>query len=420
MSERSGERESAAVPVPEATTSRATASEATPLRAVFALQRSVGNAAVARLLQRDAVAEAPATTRKTIAFGARGDDVFHLQSRLNRAPEVTRHLALDGVFGAETLAAVREFQAAHPPLKVDGVVGKLTWPEVEAIPDEPLDDKPIAKKLFYRGAAVYEAGKFAHAYDFFTRAGERENRPALIFSRAQALRRLGGRREEAIALYVEYLATPDPTRKADAEAALAELRGPAKTGDEAIDVPAAKVLFLKGAALYDAGDFAHAYDEFTKAHELAPRSALVFSRAQALRRLGGRREDAIALYEEYLEEPDATRKKDAEENLAELRGPAKTGEEEVDNAAAKAIFLKGAADYEAGRYGHAYDAFTKAYGLSPKSALVFSRAQALRKLGGRRDEAIALYEEYLALPDITRRSDAEFWLGELKHSGAAP
>jgi len=125
-------------------------------------------------------------------------------------------------------------------------------------------------------------------------------------------------------------------------------------------------------------------------------------------------------YEEYLKEPDATRKKDAEENLAELRGPAKTGEEEVDNAAAKAIFLKGAAHYEAGRYGHAYDEFTKAYGLSPKSALVFSRAQALRKLGGRRDEAIALYEEYLTLPDITRRADAEFWLGELKHSGAAP
>jgi tetratricopeptide (TPR) repeat protein len=420
MSERSGERESAAVPVPDVTTSRKAASEATPLGAVFALQRTVGNAAVSRLLQREAVAEAPATTRKTIGFGAQGDDVLHLQSRLNRAPEVTKHLAVDGIFGPATLAAVREFQAAHPPLKADGVVGPLTWPEVEAIPDEPLDDAPIAKKLFYRGAGLYDRRDFAHAYDFFTRAQERENRPALIFSRAQALRRLGGRRKEAIKLYEEYLATPDPTRKADAEAALAELRGPAKTGDESIDVPAARAIFMKGAALYDAGDFAHAYDEFTKAHELTPRSALVFSRAQALRRLGGRREEAIALYEEYVKEPDATRKEDAEKYLSELRGPAKTGDEEIDNAAAKAIFMKGAADFTAGRYGHAYDEFTKAYGLAPRSAIVFSRAQALRKLGGRRDEAIALYEQYLALPDITRKADAEFWLGELKHSGAAP
>jgi peptidoglycan hydrolase-like protein with peptidoglycan-binding domain len=420
MSERSGERESAAVPVPEVNAGRVAASEAAPVGAVVALQRTVGNAVVARLLQRDEVAEAPATVRKTIRFGSHGEDVLHLQSRLNRATEVTTHLAVDGVFGPKTLAAVKEFQAAHPPLDVDGAVGPLTWPEVEAIPAEPLDDTPIATKLFYRGAAVYDAHDYAHAYDFITRSQEREYRPALVFSRAQALRRLGGRREEAIALYEEYLATPAPTRKADAEAALAELRGPAKTGDEAVDVPAARALFVKGAALFDAGDFAHAYDELTKAYELAPRSGLLFSRAQALRRLGGRRAEAIALYEEYLDEPDITRKADAENALAELRGPAKTGDEEIDNAAAKAIFMKASADFEAGRYGHAYDELTKAYGLSPRSALVFSRAQALRKLGGRRDEAIALYEQYLAMPDITRKADAEFWLGELKHSGAAP
>jgi tetratricopeptide (TPR) repeat protein len=419
VSDRSGERESAAVPIPEAKASRTAAPEAASIRAVFALQRAVGNAAVVRLLQRDPVA-APATARKTVRYGSEGNDVFHLQSRLNRAPEVTTHLAVDGIFGPITLAAVREFQAAHPPLEVDGVVGPLTWPVVEAIADEPLDDTPIAAKLFHRGAAVYEAGDYAHAYDFFTRVQEREDRAGLVFSRAQALRRLGGRREEAIALYEEYLASSDGTRKADAAAHLAELRGAAKTGDEAVDREAARAAFNKGAAHYEAGRFGHAYDEFTKAYGLLPRSGILFSRAQALRRLGGRREEAIALFAEYLEAPDATRKADAEKLLVELRGPAKTGDEEIDNAAARTLFDKGSAHYEAGRYAHAYDEFTKAHGLAPRSALVFSRAQSLRKLGGRRDDAIALYEQYLALPDITRKADAEFWLGELKHSGAAP
>ena len=48
---------------------------------------------------------------------------------------------------------------------------------------------------------MLDRGKYGHAYDFFTRAGELADRAALLFFRAQALRRLGGRREEAIALY---------------------------------------------------------------------------------------------------------------------------------------------------------------------------------------------------------------------------
>jgi len=391
-----------------------------PLQAVVALQRGVGNAAVSRLLERDAIAVAPAATRKTLRYLSRGDDVSHLQSRLNRAPEVTTHLAVDGMFGPITRAAVRQFQEAHPPLTVDGIVGRETWPVVEAIQDEPRDDTPIAKKIFDRGAAAYGAADFAHAYDFFTRAGERVDRPGIVFSRAQALRRLGGRRKEAIALYEQYLASGDPARKHDTEKILAELRGPAKTGNEAADRDAARKFFDSGAAHYAAGRYGHAYDDFMAAHALFPRPGLIFSAAQALRRLGARREEAIALYEQYLASGEEGRKKDAETNLAELRGPAKTGDEAIDNPAAKALFDKGAALYQAGKYARAYDEFTKAYALAPRSGITFSRAQALRKLGGRRDEAIALYEQYLTAPDATRKQDAEFWLGELKHSGAAP
>jgi tetratricopeptide (TPR) repeat protein len=277
-----------------------------------------------------------------------------------------------------------------------------------------------AKKLFTKGAALYNQADFAHAYDYFTRANELAPRSALVFSRAQALRRLGGRRDEAIALYEEYLNSEEPTRKQDAEAALSELRGPAPTGSEEIDLPEAKKLFTKGAAAYEKRQYGQAYDYFTAASELAPRSALTFSRAQALRKLGGRRDEAISLYEEYLNTEEPTRKKDAEAALAELRGPAATGDEAIDLPEARKLFMKGSAAYDKRQFGQAYDYFTMAHELAPRPALLFSRAQALRRLGGRRDDAIALYEEYLATDSPTRQKDAEQALSALKQSGAAP
>jgi tetratricopeptide (TPR) repeat protein len=209
-------------------------------------------------------------------------------------------------------------------------------------------------------------------------------------------------------------------RKADAESGLKEFKGPARTGDEGIDTAAARKEFNKGAAFYEAGDYAHAYDEFTIAGELTDRPAMLFSRAQALRRLGGRREEAIALYEAYLATDNPSRKADAESALKELRGPAKTGDADVDTAAAKKEFNKGAAFYEKGDFAHAYDEFTIAGELVDRPGMLFSRAQALRKLGGRRNEAIALYQAYLASDNPERRTDAEFWLDVLQTQGAGP
>ena len=171
---------------------------------------------------------------------------------------------------------------------------------------------------------------------------------------------------------------------------------------------------------YERGDYAHAYDQFTIAGETVDRPAMLFSRAQALRRLGGRREEAIALYEAYLATDNPTRKADAESGLRELRGPAKTGDADADTAAAKKEFDKGAAFYEKGDYAHAYDEFTIAGELTDRPEMLFSRAQALRKLGGRRNEAIALYQAYLATDNPKRRADAELWLDVLQTQGAGP
>jgi tetratricopeptide (TPR) repeat protein len=386
------------------------------VQGLLGIQRHAGNRAAAAL-----VARAPtATEGGTLAMGATGSAVTALQMHLNLLDEVKTELATDGIYGPITTSAVRQFQSAHPPLKATGAADGETQAAIATAMAEPQNDEDVARKLFALGGKSFERGKYGHAYAFFTRAGELADRPGIVFSRAQALRRLGGRREEAIALYEQYLATGHGTRDADANAALKELKTPDKTGDDTVDTATAKGIFNKGGALFEAHDYAHAYDEFTKAGELADRPGIIFSRAQSLRRLGGRREEAIALYEQYLARGDGTRKADAEAALAELRAPDKTGDEAKDTATAKGIFNKGGALFEAGDYGHAYDEFTRASELADRPGVLFSRAQALRKLGGREKEAMALYQQYIDLGEGSRLEDAKQMLELLQTHGAAP
>ena len=65
----------------------------------------------------------------TLSVGATGTAVQRLQRALRRTAAFT--LAVDGVFGAQTQASVRSFQASAR-LTPDGVVGPLTW---GALPD---------------------------------------------------------------------------------------------------------------------------------------------------------------------------------------------------------------------------------------------------------------------------------------------
>ncbi|OEH84770.1 spore cortex-lytic enzyme [Desulfuribacillus stibiiarsenatis] len=62
-------------------------------------------------------------SNRTLSLGSRGDDVSQLQSRLK---EIGFYQAnVDGIFGHQTLYAVRRYQKEFG-LKVDGVVGKQT------------------------------------------------------------------------------------------------------------------------------------------------------------------------------------------------------------------------------------------------------------------------------------------------------
>ena len=341
--------------------------------------------------------------------------------RLNQLDEVKTELAVDGIYGPITTKAVKEFQAAHAPLKATGVADVETQAAVAEALTEEQDPVDIGRKLFDLGGKAYERGKYGHAYAFFTRAGELTDRPGIVFSRAQSLRRLGGRREEAIALYEQYLATgAQHPRRGRQGGARSSSRRPRRPATRTIDTATARGIFNKGGALYEAKDYAHAYDEFTKAGELADRPGIVFSRAQSLRRLGGRREEAIALYEQYLASGAGTRDADARAALAELRTPEPTGDEDVDTATARGIFNKGGALYEKGDYAHAYDEFTRASEVTDRPGILFSRAQALRKLGGREDEAMALYQQYIDLGEGSRLEDAKQMLELLRTHGAAP
>ncbi len=59
-----------------------------------------------------------------LRYGARGTAVYYLQLALRRAGY--RNLALDGIFGARTAEAVRDFQRKNG-LSPDGAVGTRTW-----------------------------------------------------------------------------------------------------------------------------------------------------------------------------------------------------------------------------------------------------------------------------------------------------
>ena len=78
----------------------------------------------------------PSNPIRPLSIGDAGSDVSFIQMRLNRIstnyPAIPKISPVDGVFGSETDAAVREFQRIFG-LYVDGVVGRATWYRIQFI-----------------------------------------------------------------------------------------------------------------------------------------------------------------------------------------------------------------------------------------------------------------------------------------------
>lgn len=71
---------------------------------------------------------------QTLKCGSTGADVKKLQTALNGEGY---KLTVDGIFGAATTSAVKDFQT-RKGLIVDGVVGEKTWAALNAIDPEEI------------------------------------------------------------------------------------------------------------------------------------------------------------------------------------------------------------------------------------------------------------------------------------------
>jgi tetratricopeptide (TPR) repeat protein len=384
-----------------------------PQAGVLALQRGAGNRAVGELARRVAL----------LRVGSSGSEVLELQMDLNSLDDVQTPLELDGEFGEQTAKAVREFQRSHPPLKANGIVDPETREAITMAIDAPQDKKKLAAKVFALGAGAYKRKDYAHAFDYFRRAGELSDEPDIVFDQAQALRMLGGRRKDAIALYEEYVQRGTKgNRLVQALDFIGELSGPSSTGDPEKDAEIAKALHEKGVETAFSGDPRHALDFFEQASQLHETQATTFDMALMMKSMGGRREEAIALLQQFIQRRPLTggQLKKAFRLLDELQDPGWGGDQEKQGRA-RTAFDKAATAYRKGEYGHASDYFGQASSIVDSPDLVYNQAQALRKMGGRRDDVIALYEKYLASnPQGRHRADAERALRALRDFGAMP
>ena len=73
----------------------------------------------------------PTPGRRILRYGCKGDDVKELQEALTKFGYLADKI--DGIFGKNTLAAVKNFQGSRG-LKEDGIVGPLTWAALEKEP----------------------------------------------------------------------------------------------------------------------------------------------------------------------------------------------------------------------------------------------------------------------------------------------
>ncbi len=95
-------------------------------RALVALIVAVSSIGVLGGTASPAEAATPCV-QKLYRYGSKGDCVRYIQALANYRPYGAPALVVDGVWGSKTELAVRRIQETWYILKVDGIVGPMTW-----------------------------------------------------------------------------------------------------------------------------------------------------------------------------------------------------------------------------------------------------------------------------------------------------
>lgn len=110
-------------------------------RAAVALALALPGAAIATVVAAPAAhADACYTWKRTLSQGRSGDDVRQLQIRVAGWAAYRDIVRIDGIYGPETAAAVRRFQAAYG-LRVDGIAGPQTFAKIYDLQDNDCTPK---------------------------------------------------------------------------------------------------------------------------------------------------------------------------------------------------------------------------------------------------------------------------------------
>ncbi|MFG2056786.1 D-Ala-D-Ala carboxypeptidase family metallohydrolase [Micromonospora sp. NPDC048930] len=123
-------------------------------RAAVAFALALPGAAIATVVAAPAAyADGCYTWNRTLSQGRSGDDVRQLQIRVAGWAAYRDIVRVDGIYGPETAAAVRRFQAAYG-LRVDGIAGPQTFAKIYDLQDNDCTPKHFSYSELDNGCGV--------------------------------------------------------------------------------------------------------------------------------------------------------------------------------------------------------------------------------------------------------------------------
>jgi tetratricopeptide (TPR) repeat protein len=394
-------------------------------RRVLELQRTVGNAAVARLVvQRDPAPKPP-------AGGARATTVEDSPNQAEAQQWLTRGVhALNSGQYAEAVSDFDQGFVVWPSRAfiLNKASAYLDWgqfteaereytlyladpdpsrvAEVEQSLERARDGlrQAEARTAFDAATASYASGGYEDALAGFEQANDLYPKAEFVYNQAASLEKLG-RKYAAADRYEAYLGqSPGAADAAKVTAHIGKLRQQADGSPITLDGRAgAQEWMTRGVRLLREKSYNAAINAFDEGFRTWPSASFILNKASTLND-AGRFEEAILEYEQYLSDPEAPRADEAKRAMEEARlkigggEPTYAGIEKAGQAFEQATKL-----YEAQDYQGAFDLFEKAHQGDHLAAIRYNQAACMDKLDKWAD-AITFYRMYLSdAPDAPDR-----------------